>query len=57
LGPLVFFLQAFTFFFYPFGFLAARLCLSCLGPLDVLLPDFSYPVYVLWLTKGPIQDS
>jgi hypothetical protein len=27
----------------PYGFLAPRFCLFCLGPLVFLLPDFGYP--------------
>jgi hypothetical protein len=36
--------------FRPFGFLASRFWLSCLGTLVFLLPDFGYPV-------EPKQDS
>jgi hypothetical protein len=40
--------------FSPFGFLAPRFCLSCLGPLVFLLPDFGYPVEALWFSCSQI---
>ena len=46
--------QILAILFRPFGLLAPRFWLSCLGPLVYLLPDFGYPVQALWFTCSHI---